>query len=377
MEEDNYYDSFSYASSFSYYGHNATYLEDGEIVAIPIVFAIITVVGIIGNGCVIFVILRNKLMRTCTNYFIMNNAITDMVFLIICVPITGSQFLISDWIYGAFMCKFVVYMQYVSVQASCATLMAMTVDRYRVILHPMQSLHTRTVWRTMIINLFIWLGSFLLHIPIAIYYSLVETLYTNIRMCTPRFRTENGPVFYEIYAIIMFYILPFAVMFYCYGRILERVWRGRRQLASSSVNTLRRRRWKVTRMTLLVVVLFGLCWGPLHTVHLVTLFNIEIHRYVTSFCLCLSYSNSALNPFVYAFSGRRYRSLLVSSFVWKRGRPISGTTTPSRLTRNNSEHNHYTMELLHMHQNGHKYRNGSKRCTIASRVTSQNVEKYV
>ncbi len=222
-------------------------------------------------------------------------------------------------------------------------------------------------------------GSFLLHIPIAIYYRLVETFFQNIRICTPVFRTANGPVFYEIYAVIMLYVLPFAVMFFCYGRILERVWIGRKQLASSSANMLRRQRWKVTRMTLLVVVLFGVCWGPIHAVHLVTLFKYNIHPYLTSFCLCLSYSNSALNPFVYAFSGRRYRALLVSSFVWKKGRPLSGTPTPSRLTRNNSEANHYTMELLQLHQNGHghKYRNGSRHCSIDRRFTTQNVEKYV
>ena len=111
------YTDWSYSYSLYYsYGYNETFTEEPEqMLALPIVFAIITVVGIIGNACVVIVILRNKHMRTVTNYFIMNNAITDMVFLIICVPITGSQYLIDDWIYGAFMCKLVVYMQYVSI----------------------------------------------------------------------------------------------------------------------------------------------------------------------------------------------------------------------------------------------------------------------
>ncbi len=115
MEESSSYEyDYSYSYSFDYYGLNSTHIEETQI-AIPIVFAIITVVGLIGNGCVLVVIIRNKNMRTVTNYFIMNNAITDIVFLIICVPITGSQFLISEWIYGAFMCKLVAYMQYVSI----------------------------------------------------------------------------------------------------------------------------------------------------------------------------------------------------------------------------------------------------------------------
>ena len=175
------------------------------------------------------------------------------------------------------------------------------------------------------------------------------------------------------------YVLPFAMMFFCYGRILQRVWTSRRQFASSSVNMLRRRRWKVTRMTLLVVVLFGVCWGPIHTLHLVTLLKKDesVNMYFAGFFLCLSYSNSALNPFIYAFSGRRYRSLLMTTFERKRGRTTNGTPTPSRVTRNVSEPNQYTMELIKMHQNGHSPRNGTNHYAVLDRKTTQNVEKYV
>ena len=174
------------------------------------------------------------------------------------------------------------------------------------------------------------------------------------------------------------YVLPFAMMFFCYGRILQRVWTSRRQFASSSVNMLRRRRWKVTRMTLLVVVLFGVCWGPIHTLHLVTLLKKDesVNMYFAGFFLCLSYSNSALNPFIYAFSGRRYRSLLMTTFERKRGRTTNGSAvpTPSRVTRHVTEPNQYTMELIKMHQNGHS---GTNHFAVLDRKPTQNVEKYV
>nr|QVN25226.1 kisspeptin-type receptor 9 [Asterias rubens] len=328
--------SYSYSYSSFYYSSNSNFTNgfEGETgvhaILVPIIFGIITVVGLIGNGCVVIVIARNRCMRTVTNFFIMNNAITDMVFVVICAPVTASQFILTDWIFGDFICKLVVFMQYVSVQASCSTIMAMTIDRYMVILHPMRSLHARTIRRTTCINIVIWLTSFLLHVPVAIYYEQVSEP-NNGYFCGTNFVNITASKIYHFYAVIVLYVFPFLVMTFCYLRILRKVW-SKYLIVTSSTQTQRKRRWKITRMTLLVVILFGICWGPIHAVHLVALFKtatsateIDWSYYNFSiFCLCISYSNSAINPFVYAFSGRSYRSLLLSCLKRKPGKnPVS------------------------------------------------------
>ena len=115
MEED--YGDYSYSYYSFYYNASMDALEPElgvRAILVPIVFGIITIVGLVGNGCVVVVIARNRAMRTVTNFFIMNNAITDMVFIVICAPITASQFVLTDWIFGNFVCKLVAFMQYVS-----------------------------------------------------------------------------------------------------------------------------------------------------------------------------------------------------------------------------------------------------------------------
>ncbi|XP_038077280.1 G-protein coupled receptor 54-like [Patiria miniata] len=112
-EDYSYSASFSYLYSFYDYNSSAfgTEPEVGvHTVLVPIIFGIITIVGLVGNVCVVVVIARNRSMRTVTNFFIMNNAITDMVFIVICAPITASQFILTDWIYGDFLCKTVAFM---------------------------------------------------------------------------------------------------------------------------------------------------------------------------------------------------------------------------------------------------------------------------
>ena len=118
MEYSDSSSSYSYYS-YSYYSNSNFTMVEAELgvhaVLVPIIFGIITVVGLIGNICVVIVIVRNRCMRTVTNFFIMNNAITDMVFIVLCAPVTASQFVLTDWIFGEFICKLVAFMQYVSI----------------------------------------------------------------------------------------------------------------------------------------------------------------------------------------------------------------------------------------------------------------------
>ena len=46
---------------------------------VPCIFGVITVIGVFGNSLVIYVICRHGSMKTVTNYYIINLAITDVL----------------------------------------------------------------------------------------------------------------------------------------------------------------------------------------------------------------------------------------------------------------------------------------------------------
>lgn len=54
-----------------------------------VLFGIIFIVGLIGNLLVVVVVLFNPLMRSTTNYLIINLAISDLLFVIMCIPFTA------------------------------------------------------------------------------------------------------------------------------------------------------------------------------------------------------------------------------------------------------------------------------------------------
>uniref|UniRef100_A0A667H8B3 G-protein coupled receptors family 1 profile domain-containing protein n=1 Tax=Lynx canadensis TaxID=61383 RepID=A0A667H8B3_LYNCA len=125
---------------------------------VPVSFVALMLLGLAGNSLVIFVICRHKQMRTVTNFYIANLAATDVTFLSCCVPFTALLYPLPAWVLGDFMCKFVNYMQQVSVQATCATLTAMSVDRWYVTVFPLRALRRRTPRLALAVSLGIWVG---------------------------------------------------------------------------------------------------------------------------------------------------------------------------------------------------------------------------
>uniref|UniRef100_S4RXM8 G-protein coupled receptors family 1 profile domain-containing protein n=1 Tax=Petromyzon marinus TaxID=7757 RepID=S4RXM8_PETMA len=82
---------------------------------VPLVFALIMALGLTGNLLVVIVVGRNRRMRTVTNFYIANLACTDVIFLVSCVPFTATLYSLPSWVFGDFMCKFVNFLQQVTV----------------------------------------------------------------------------------------------------------------------------------------------------------------------------------------------------------------------------------------------------------------------
>ena len=76
-----------------------------ERLIVPSIFGMTFTVGLIGNLLVIFVILRNRTMKTVTNVFLVNLAVSDVLFLTFCAPFTATIYITKDWPFGEHMCK--------------------------------------------------------------------------------------------------------------------------------------------------------------------------------------------------------------------------------------------------------------------------------
>nr|QBE90574.1 kisspeptin receptor [Apostichopus japonicus] len=272
---------------------------------VPILFGLMTIIGVAGNSLVIYVIIRHGQMKTVTNYYIVNLAITDISFLLFCAPFTATLFYPSPWLFGAFLCKFVFMMMQVTATATCLTLAAMSVDRYKAIVRPLQSLRSRTTNLALSVSIAIWTASLVSSIPAILYFNLDDDV-----ICVeywPSWRMAYG-----LYGAIVLYLIPLTVISVCYALMLHKLWR--RVVPGDVYNdqqNLRHKR-RTTKMVLVVVLTFAICWLPVHVFSMwyrfaQQRFPVNDATYIFKVIShTLSYANSCCNPFIYAFMGENF-----------------------------------------------------------------------
>ena len=68
-------------------------------------------------------------MKNTTNLLILNLAVADLLFVLVCVPFTASDYVLMYWPFGLFWCKTVQYIIHVTAYVSIYTLVLMAGDR--------------------------------------------------------------------------------------------------------------------------------------------------------------------------------------------------------------------------------------------------------
>ena len=114
--------------------------------------------------------------------------------------------------------------------------------------------------------------------------------------------------------------LPLLSVIWLYINMLLRLWRGTAATSGpgpsrdrTNVCKGRENKKRVTKMIVVVIIVFAICWTPLQTVLLLrtlNLYDISNSSGLVVFQIlthCLAYCNSCLNPFLYAFFSSRFR----------------------------------------------------------------------
>uniref|UniRef100_A0A182PI32 G-protein coupled receptors family 1 profile domain-containing protein n=1 Tax=Anopheles epiroticus TaxID=199890 RepID=A0A182PI32_9DIPT len=74
-------------------------------------YAIIFLLSVVGNLLVILTLAQNKRMRTVTNVYLLNLAISDLLLGVFCMPFTLAGQVLRRFVFGSVMCKLIPYFQ--------------------------------------------------------------------------------------------------------------------------------------------------------------------------------------------------------------------------------------------------------------------------
>ncbi|KAG7239520.1 hypothetical protein INR49_028832, partial [Caranx melampygus] len=279
---------------------NCTKTEHGSLpglagIFIPLIYGIVCVVGLLGNTLVIHVIVNYTKNESVTNIYILNLAIADELFML-GLPFLAVQNALLSWPFGSLMCRVVMTVDAINQFTSIFCLTVMSVDRYLAVVHPIRSSWWRRPHVAKAISTTVWAGSFVVVLPVVVFADVLKDD-GNCSIVWP----EPAEVWKTSF-IVIYTRKKKDLVFLSKVRSV-----GKRAQASSSRR--RKSERKITRMVVVVVAVFVLCWLPFYALNIVNLLVVlpGDFRGLYFFVVVLSYANSCANPILYGFLSDNFK----------------------------------------------------------------------
>lgn len=109
------------------------------LILLSLLYGSISLIAVIGNSLVIWIVITTKQMHSVTNFYIGNLAVADVIIGLFSIPFQFQAAVLQRWDLPKFMCPFCPFIQILSVNVSIFTLTAIAIDRHKAILNPLRA----------------------------------------------------------------------------------------------------------------------------------------------------------------------------------------------------------------------------------------------
>ncbi|KAK6174289.1 hypothetical protein SNE40_017598 [Patella caerulea] len=292
--------------------------------------------AVFGNLLVITSVMKFERLRVITNYFIVSLAFADLLVAILVMPFNASNEISDKWVFGRVMCDIFNANDVLFSTASILHLCCISMDRYIAILHPLQYETKMTKTRVAVMLTITWVASILIsYIPIQ------SQLYTTKQNYMALERDHNACLFIvnRVYAgvssCVSFWI-PCTIMVFVYAKIYMEARKQEKFIQSNAVymqyshsernhsngslqerdvhrfeRKRMKREHKAAKTLGIIMGAFILCFLPFFSWYVITSMCKEDCPYppiLGSILFWIGYFNSCLNPILYAYFNRDFRT---------------------------------------------------------------------
>uniref|UniRef100_A0A665X4J3 Prokineticin receptor 2-like n=2 Tax=Echeneis naucrates TaxID=173247 RepID=A0A665X4J3_ECHNA len=279
-------------------------------IVIGVVLVCIMLVCGLGNFIFIATLTRYKKLRNLTNLLIANLAISDFIVAVVCCPFLVDYYVVKQlsWNHGMVLCASINYLQTVSLYVSTNALLAIAVDRYMAIVHPLRPRMKYQTAYCLITG--VWIVPILISVPSAYFAS--ETMYpqsgtspTIHKVFCAQIWPVDQQAYYQSYFLFVFaveFVMPVIVMALCYTRISRELWF--KNVPGFQTEQIRKR-LRCRRKTVIVLIgilaAYILCWAPYYGFTILrdfhpTLISRQKNSLVAFYIIeCIAMSNSMIN----------------------------------------------------------------------------------
>ena len=339
---------------------NSTGIENGTTAAPPflgcdaptqpwlIVYSIFLVLimfaTLLGNALVVAAVYLFHRLRRVTNFFIVSLAMSDLLVVLITLPLRIDQSVHNfNWCFARTTCAFWVIGDAIFSSASICNLAVISIDRFMAITRPYsyQSKMTKKVGGALIA--FVWFYASLWGVLSLINWTdpELETIYVyredredGLRKCTKADRV------YYIVAMCVAFFLPLVIVIITYSCVFRVAYMQAKAMAALDPHKRERsivRELKATKMVAIVIGAFIVCWLPFFLVTVLSFCekcmqplrdSPALSRFVTIvFVNVLPVLNSCLNPIIYAVFNTEFRVAFKKMLARFLGREQRGNAT--------------------------------------------------
>ncbi|XP_028846775.1 C-X-C chemokine receptor type 1 [Denticeps clupeoides] len=286
-------------------------------VGLMVAYVGVFLLGVLGNGVVIFVVCGMHSRRTSTDVYLMHLAVADLLFSLT-LPFWAAS-IYSHWMFGTFLCKVVSGVQDAAFY-SCVFLLAnISVDRYLAIVKATQVV-TKKQHLVRVVCGLVWLAAAFLALPSIIQREAFVPINHELPVCHENLTAEtvdDWRLGMRVMRHLLGFFLPLLVMLFCYSCTVYTLFYARNG-----------QKHKAMRVILSVVLAFVICWLPINITDIVD--TLMRHHFMEESCevqgqvdfalevtRVLAFLHCALNPLLYAFIGKKFRNQLLHSLFHK------------------------------------------------------------
>ncbi|XP_037540422.1 adenosine receptor A1b [Nematolebias whitei] len=277
---------------------------------------LIAVASVIGNVMVVWAVRINKSLRDTTFCFIVSLALADIAVgaLVIPLAITISIGLETHF----YSCLLVACTVLVLTQSSILALLAIAIDRYLRIKIPTRYKRVVTPRRAGLAVVMCWMVAFIVGLMPMLGWNNLRRLQNDSSSPNLSITCQFENVIsmdYMVYFNFFGWVLPpLLLMLVIYAEIFFMIHKqlNNKKITSSysDPNKYYDKELNLAKSLVLVLFLFAISWLPLHIINCITLFCPQCNKpsVLLYIAILLSHGNSAVNPIVYAFRIKKFRS---------------------------------------------------------------------